>query len=69
VRIRKARPLVRIHHAKMEASLEGFLVGRWHGHYVLRVAKLIGAEDSSFSFEGPEVRVPAENVLFIEVLR
>lgn len=65
----RRRRLVRVHVAGMDSSLEGFLAGVWGGHYVLRVAKLIEGEDRSFSFDGPEVRVPRERVLFLEVLR
>lgn len=66
-RIRR-RHLVRLHHAKMEQSLEGILMGVWGGHYVLRTVKLLDAEDRTISLDAREVRVPRDAVLFVEVL-
>lgn len=64
----RRRRLVRLHHEKMEQSLEGFLVGVWGGHYILRAAKILEAEGRTLTLDGPEVRVPREHILFVEVL-
>lgn len=47
-------------------TLEGVLVGRWSGHYVLLVPRVLQA-DGSVALEGT-VEVPAERVLFVQVL-
>jgi hypothetical protein len=62
----KRRRNVLIHHIE-GPSIEGILMGRSHGHYILRVAKLKQDEDSSFTLDG-EVRIPRERVAFYQVL-
>lgn len=49
-------------------TIEGVLVGRWSGHYVLLLPRVVRGEDTSTSLEG-EVEVPAERVVFVQVLR
>lgn len=48
-------------------SMEGILLGRWSGHYVLMVPKLIHGTDQSLALEGM-VEVPAERVIFVQIL-
>lgn len=48
------------------STLEGVLLGRWSGHYVLLLPKVVG-EDGATSLEGT-VEVPAERVVFVQVL-
>ena len=64
------RPVVqvRLHHANMPQSLEGFLVGEWAGHYILRVPKIVESEDNTYPLASREVRVPREHVTFYEVI-
>ena len=50
-------------------SIEGFLVGFWANHYVLRAAQLRETADRTVAFEGAEVRVPREKVEVVEVVR
>ena len=50
----------------MDASIEGVLVGRHGGHYVLRRPRVIESEDKSVSLDGPEVWVPCGRVLFVQ---
>lgn len=49
-------------------AVEGVLLGRWSGHYVLLLPRAIDAVDSSLSLEG-SLEVPAERVIFVQVLR
>ena len=51
----------------MEASLEGVLMSRWAGVYVLQLPTLIEGEDRSVSLENKAV-VPKSSVLFWEVV-
>lgn len=67
---RGKRP-VRLHLADVPGmetmpSLDGILVGRWGGHYVLLTPKVVVAEDVSHAISGT-VEVPAERVLFVQV--
>ena len=48
-------------------SLEGFLIGRWAGHYILAVPKLVHGEAQSVALEGM-IEVPIERVVFVQVL-
>jgi hypothetical protein len=48
-------------------TLEGVLIGRWSGLYVLELAKVLSGVDSSQSLDARYVEVPAERVLFCEV--
>lgn len=48
-------------------SLEGILIGRKAGHYILLVPKLIHSTDQSIALEGM-VEVPAERVVFVQIL-
>lgn len=62
----RRKRLVLIHH-KTGTTLEGMLMGRSRGHYILRVAKLKKDEEQTFSLDG-EIRIPRENVDFLQVL-
>lgn len=62
------RRLVRLHLTGGEPSIEGILVARWAGHYVLRAAKLVEAS-RTVTLAGDDVRVPRERVLFAQTLR
>ncbi len=48
-------------------TLEGVLVGRFAGHYVLLVPKLVQSGGAPIELEGV-VEVPTEQVLFLQVL-
>jgi len=48
-------------------SLEGVLAGRWGGHYVLLVPRVVHEEERHTVLAG-DVEVPAERVLFVQVL-
>jgi hypothetical protein len=50
-----------------DATIEGVLVGRWAGHYVLELAHLLENPTSSHALRG-HVEIPAERVLFIQVI-
>lgn len=47
-------------------SIDGLLVGRWSGHYVLLVPRVVLDEGQTRALTGT-VEVPAERVLFIQV--
>lgn len=49
-------------------TIEGVLAGRWAGHYVLLLPKIVRGEGAAISLEG-EVEVPAERVVFVQVIR
>jgi len=59
--------LVRLHLEGNQPSVEGLLLGRWGGHYVLREAKIVQGEQASVPVEG-SVEVPEGRVLFAQVL-
>jgi hypothetical protein len=63
----RGRRLARLHMSGNDPSIEGILVGRWGGHYVLLKPRLLQEKDRSFSLEG-RVEVPAERVLFVQVI-
>jgi hypothetical protein len=48
-------------------SIEGVLIGRWGGHYILLLPQLVNGADSKLALEGI-VEVPAERVVFVQVL-
>lgn len=50
-----------------ELTIEGVLLGRWAGHYVLLLPQMVEAEGETVRLEG-EVEIPAERVLFMQVL-
>ena len=51
------------------STIEGILVGRWGGHYVLEVAKIVRAGDETVSMDARYVEIPSERVVFVEVQR
>lgn len=48
-------------------TIEGILMGRAGGHYMLRTGVLKKDEDQSFSLDG-EIRIPVGRVEFFQVL-
>jgi hypothetical protein len=64
---RKKR-LVRLHLKGSEPSVEGFFVGFWAAHYVIRVPKVLVAEDRTESLDGEDLVVPRDNVAFMQRL-
>lgn len=60
--------LVRLHIDGREESFEGVMVGQPNGRYRLKNAHYVAAEGVSTPLEG-EALVPAERVLFVQVLR
>ncbi|MBA3843436.1 MAG: hypothetical protein H0X39_12645 [Actinobacteria bacterium] len=47
--------------------MDGVLLGRWAAHYVLLMPHLVQSGGSRVPLEGL-VEVPAENVVFVQVL-
>ena len=70
MRIGRRRALVRVHMtpAAGGGTIEGFMVGRWSGHYVLMRAKLVEGADRSVGMDG-NVEVPVRNVLCLQRFR
>lgn len=48
-------------------AIEGIMLGRWGGHYILIVPKLIHGPEKSIALDGM-VEVPAERVVFVQVM-
>lgn len=63
----RGRRLARLHLADNAPSVEGILVGRWEGHYVLLTPKLLESQGRTYSLDG-HLEVPAEKVLYVQVL-
>jgi len=57
----------RLHLIDDGPTLEGILVGRWAGHYVLLVPRLMSEPGEAITLEGL-AEVPAEKVLFVQVI-
>lgn len=57
---------VRLHFLEADHSLEGILVGRYGGHYVLEQPKMLEANDRTVRMSG-HIEVPAERVFFVQV--
>lgn len=66
---KRSRKLVRLHMDGQRPSLEGILIGFWADHYVLTQPAIMAAANETYALDGPEVRVPKTNVVFVEVLR
>lgn len=49
-------------------TVEGVLIGRWSGHYVLLLPKVVQGPDASTSLEG-YLEVPKERVVLVQVMR
>lgn len=67
----RGKRLVRLHLVdepgmQTTPSIDGVLVGRWAGHYVLELPKVVRDEDDVIPVTGT-VEVPAERVLFVQV--
>jgi hypothetical protein len=63
----RGKRLVRLHLIGQDGSLEGILLGRFGAHYVLITASYLEDKDRTFTLDG-HVEVPAERVLFVQVL-
>lgn len=63
----RGKRLVRLHLIGDIGSLEGLLVGRWAGHYVVLTPSLVEGKDRTIRMDG-HVEVPSERVLFVQVL-
>jgi hypothetical protein len=63
----RGKRLVRLHLIDADPSLEGILAGRWRHHYILLSPKLLETENQTRAIDG-HVEVPAERVLFVQVL-
>lgn len=50
-------------------TIDGVLLGRWKGHYVLELAKLVSAPGETIVLDARFVEVPRERVVFVEVHR
>lgn len=50
-------------------SVEGFFVGFWARHYVIRVPKVLVGEEATESLDGRDLVVPRENVAFVQRLK
>lgn len=66
---RYARPKrsVRLHLEGGAPSIEGVLIGRWRGSYVLENARVLSAAGKSHALEG-YVEVEARKVIFMQVI-
>lgn len=63
---------MRLHLVGDSPSLEGLVAStriRRDGHYVVELASVIEGESRSFKLEGDRVRVPREQVVFLQELR
>jgi hypothetical protein len=65
MRLTKQRRHVRLH-LENGPSIEGVLLGRSRGHYVLRATRVL--KDTESSYEAGEVSVPVSRVLFYQVV-
>jgi hypothetical protein len=63
----RGRRLVRLHLTGTDPTIEGILVGRWGGHYVLLKPKVMQEKDRTYTLEG-YVEVPADRVVFVQVI-
>ena len=72
----RRRTLVRVHVERTDAgdgawgrdgTIEGILIGRFAGHYVLTRARWLDAEDASTTLAG-DVEIPEARVLFLQRL-
>lgn len=63
----RGKRFVRLHLVDQEASIEGIMVGRWSGHYVLLTSSLLEAKGRTIKIDG-HAEIPAERVLFVQVL-
>lgn len=66
------KKLVRIHLKHNLPSVDGVMRtwatwGTWH--YTLHLASVVEGETRSFTLDGSKVRIPRENVAFVQVLR
>jgi hypothetical protein len=57
---------VRLHFLDDAPTLEGFLVGRYGGHYVVELPKLLEQKGRTVALSG-HIEVPAERVFFVQV--
>ena len=64
----RGKRLVRLHIVGDGPSVEGILLGRSSGHYILLSPKLLETPDRSHLLDG-HIAVPVERVLFVQVLR
>lgn len=60
------RRRVRLHFLGADPSLDGILVGRYGGHYVLEQPTLVEQRNATIALSG-HVEVPAERVFFVQV--
>ena len=63
----KRRVTMQLESAPNGVTLEGVLVGRWAGHYVLELAKLVDSPDATFAIDARFVEIPKARVIFFEV--
>jgi hypothetical protein len=48
-------------------TLDGVLLGRWSGHYVLELAAVLTEPGATVALDARFVEVPRERVIFVEV--
>ena len=58
---------VRLHLQDFASSVDGVLVARRRGHYILWAPAIIGANDEEVKMAG-HIEVPTSRVLFVQVL-
>lgn len=74
----RGKRLVRVHvERRLEAqagvvgesdmTVEGLLLGRWSGMYVLTRASVVGDDDDTVSLLG-DVEIPADRVIFLQTI-
>jgi len=64
---RRRRRLVRLHCVNPDETVEGLDRGRYDGHYVLELPKLLEAEDRTVSLAGV-LEIPAGRVRYRQVI-
>lgn len=65
--LRRPKRKVRVHFTNLTESIDGVLLGRIAGHYVLRAASLVHQTGSQHELAG-EIHIPVANVSFLQHL-
>lgn len=63
----KRRVTMQLESGEYGVTLQGVLMGRWAGHYVLELPKLVESADATIPMGGRFVEIPRERVIFFEV--
>jgi hypothetical protein len=63
----RAKRVARLHLKDNAPSVEGLLMGRFNGHYILQAPKILETKERTYSLDG-WLEVPAEKVLYVQVI-